>query len=142
MRIGLQTLGYVQPAVWIIELGELPENQSLAEVLKGIREVLQTDGSSLHHASCEELGATDARVSDQAAMDIFHRLVQGCVPRCGGGRAAAPDLDSEPRGLDISCRCFLKISHPYDWSGAGCSYVGGCRERGHPCGPAGGAAEA
>ncbi len=39
-RIGVQTLSYIQPAVWIIECGELPENVSSDEVTSAIQEVL------------------------------------------------------------------------------------------------------
>ena len=43
-RIGVQTLSYIQPAVWIIEFGELPENASSDEVISAIQEVLDQDG--------------------------------------------------------------------------------------------------
>ena len=36
-RIGVETIAYTQPAVWIIELGELPENAAIDEVIAAIK---------------------------------------------------------------------------------------------------------
>ena len=44
-RIGVETIAYIQPAVWIIELGELPENEAIDEVIAAIREACSRAGS-------------------------------------------------------------------------------------------------
>ena len=44
LRIGLQTMSYIQPAVWIIELGELPEHAALHEILSDIQKMLEDHG--------------------------------------------------------------------------------------------------
>ena len=44
-RIGVETIAYIQPAVWIIELGELPENEAIDEVIAAIREACIRAGS-------------------------------------------------------------------------------------------------
>ena len=44
-RIGVETIAYIQPAVWIIELGELPENEAIYEVIAAIREACSRAGS-------------------------------------------------------------------------------------------------
>ena len=40
-RIGLQTISYIQPAVWMIELAELPDIAALDEVLSDIQKMLE-----------------------------------------------------------------------------------------------------
>ena len=37
-RLGVETIAFIQLAVWIIELGELPENEAIDEVIAAIRE--------------------------------------------------------------------------------------------------------
>ena len=44
-RIGVETIAYIQPAVWIIELGELPDNEAIDEVIAAIREACSRAGS-------------------------------------------------------------------------------------------------
>jgi len=44
-RIGVETIAYIQPAVWIIELGELPDNEAIYEVIAAIREACSRAGS-------------------------------------------------------------------------------------------------
>ena len=44
-RIGVETIAYIQPAVWITELGELPENAAIYDVTAAIREACSKAGS-------------------------------------------------------------------------------------------------
>ena len=39
-RIGIETIAFLQPAVWIIELGELPEQTAVDQVTMEIQERL------------------------------------------------------------------------------------------------------
>ena len=44
-RIGVETIAYIQPAVWIIELGELPDDGATDEVIAAIQEACSRAGS-------------------------------------------------------------------------------------------------
>ena len=41
----LETIAYIQLAVWIIELGEIPDNEAIYEVIAAIREACSRAGS-------------------------------------------------------------------------------------------------
>ena len=44
-RMGVETIAYIQTTVWIIELGELPDNGAVYEVIAAIREACSKAGS-------------------------------------------------------------------------------------------------
>ena len=44
-RIGVEAVAYIQPAVWLTELGELPDNEAIDEVIAAIREACSRAGS-------------------------------------------------------------------------------------------------
>ena len=122
MRIGLQTIGYIQPAIWIVELGELPETQSLDEILTCIRHALdrsvyliqvvrslgpQAQGYPINRRRTFFVGwRTDVCLDPVVATQPLHTLIQNPV-----------DVTSTYRG-------FLKVSSPYDWSEVGNFCVG------------------
>ena len=126
-RIGLQTIGYTRPAVWIIELGELPESASLDEILSDIQSMLaqedrqyiiqvvrsmgpQTQGYPIKRTRTYFLGWRNDVAPFAEVVQPLHTLIRNPV-----------DVTSSYRG-------FLKIAHPYDWSGVGNFCVGASLE--------------
>ena len=47
-RSGVETTAYIQPAAWIIELGELPDNAAIDEVIAAIRRGCGRAGSECY----------------------------------------------------------------------------------------------
>ena len=128
MRIGLQTMSYMQPAVWVIELGELPENAALDEILSGIQQKLETDGRRYIIQIVRSLGPHMQGYPIRRSRTYFIGW-RGDV--CADAAAATVPLHTlilTPVDVASSYRGFLKIALPYDWSGVGEFYVGASAE--------------
>ena len=127
-RIGVQTLSYIHPAVWIIELGELPENASLDEITSGIQAVLDKDGREYIIQLVRSLGPAAQGFSIKRSRTYFIGWRKDVCPDAAVVVGPLHTLILNPVALTSSYRGFLKISHPYDWSGVGCFYVGASLE--------------
>ena len=55
-RIGIETLSYIHPAVWIIELGELAENSAIEEIIQSIQDALDNYGRAYNVQAVRHLG--------------------------------------------------------------------------------------
>ena len=44
--IGLKSIAYMKPAVWIIEVGEMPSPSSMAELMDKMNEILNARGAA------------------------------------------------------------------------------------------------
>ena len=122
-RIGLQTMSYIQPAVWIIELGELPENATLDGIRSEVQKVLEDNGRNYAIQTVRSLGpsAQGYPIKRSRTFFIGWRLDVSSDPAVltqplHSLIASSVDATSTYRG-------FLQISQPYDWSGVGSFYV-------------------
>ena len=70
-RIGVDTIAYIQPAVWIIELGELPDNAAIDEVIAAIREGCSRAGRECTIQVVRNVDAVSQRIPSQAHPIIF-----------------------------------------------------------------------
>ena len=127
-RIGVQTLSYIQPAVWIIEFGELPENASSDEVTSAIQEVLDQDGREYIIQLVRTMGPAIQGYPIRRPRTYFIGWRKDACPDAAVVARPLQTLIRNPVDLASSYRGFLKISHPYDWSGVGCFYVGASLE--------------
>ena len=124
MHIGLQTISYTQPAVWIIELGELPETASLEEILTGIQEALRTYGRQYIIQVVRNLKPQAQGYPINRSRTFFVGW-RGDV--CSDPAIATQPLHSlmqNPADVTSSYRGFLKIESPWDWSEVGSFCVG------------------
>ena len=124
MRIGLQTISYTQPAVWIIELGELPEVASLEEILSGIQQVLETDGRQYIMQVVRSLGPQAQGYPINRRRTFFVGWRGDVCPDPVAATQPLHALIQNPVDVTSTYRGFLKISSPYDWSEVGNFYVG------------------
>lgn len=127
-RIGVQTLSYIQPAVWIIECGELPENASSDEVTSAIQEVLGQDGRKYIIQLVRTMGPAIQGYPIRRPRTYVIGWRKDACPDAAVVARPLQTLIRNPVDLSSSYRGFLKISHPYDWSGVGCFYVGASLE--------------
>ena len=123
-RIGLNTLSYIQPAVWIIELGELPENAALDEIMSGIQEVLIQDRREYTIQIVRSLAPAAQGYPIRRRRTYFIGWRSDVCPDSLVAVRPLHDLIQAARELTSTYRGFLQIQHPYDWSGVGCFYVG------------------
>ena len=128
MRIGLQTLSYIQPAVWIIELGELPQSASKHEVVSDIRQVLESKGRRYIIQEVWGLGPQSQGYPIKRTRTYFLGWRGDVCPDADAAIGPLHTLMSHPVDMACSYRGFLKISMPYDWSGVGNFYVGAAFE--------------
>ena len=124
MRIGLQTICYIQPAVWIIEAGELPETASLEEILSGIRQVLETSGRQYIIQVVRSLGPQAQGYPIKRRRTFFVGWRGDVCPDPVVATQPLHTLTQNPVDVTSTYRGFLKISSPYDWSEVGNFYVG------------------
>ena len=127
-RIGVQTLSYIQPAVWIIEFGELPENASSDEVISAIQEVLDQDGREYIIQLVRTMGPAIQGYPIRRPRTYVIGWRKDACPDAAVVARPLQTLIRNPLDVSSSYRGFLKISHPYDWSGVGCFYVGASLE--------------
>ena len=122
-RIGIQSLSYMQPAVWIIEMGELPENASLDDILSEIQSMLSQDNRQYIIQVVRSLGPQSQGYPIKRTRTYFLGWRDDVAPLV---EVAQPlhNLISSPIDVTSSYRGFLKIAHPYDWSGVGTFLVG------------------
>ena len=128
MRIGIQTLSYIQPAVWVIELGELPENAALDEILSGIQHKLGSEG---RHYTIQTVRSLGPQVQGYPIKRDRTYFIGWRGDVCSDPALATRPLQaliSSPSEVASSYRGFLKMSLPYDWSGVGEFYVGPAME--------------
>ena len=123
-RIGIQSLSYMQPAVWIIEMGELPENASLDDILSEIQSMLSQDNRQYIIQVVRSLGPQSQGYPIKRTRTYFLGWRDDVAPLV---EVAQPlhNLIRSPIDVTSSYRGFLKIAHPYDWSGVGNFLVGG-----------------
>ena len=124
MRIGLQTISYTQPAVWIVELGELPETASLDEILSGIRMVLEADGRQYIVQVVRSLGPQAQGYPINRSRTFFVGWRGDVCPDPAVATQPLLTLTQNPVDVTSTYRGFLKISSSYDWSEVGNFYVG------------------
>ena len=121
-RIGLQTICYIQPALFIIELGELPENASCDEILDHIGVVLEQNGRNYIIQLVRSLGPQTQGYPIRRSRTFFLGWRQDVSPDPTEISQPLHTLILNPVDVPSTYRGFLKISHPYDWSGVGSFY--------------------
>ena len=124
MCIGLQTISYIQPAVWIIELGELPEHAALDEIVSGIQHKLAADGRQYTIQTVRGLGPHMQGYPIKRSRTFFIGWRVDVCPDAEMATGPLHTLILHPVDVASTYRGFLNISLPYDWSGVGEFYVG------------------
>ena len=122
-RIGLQTICHIQPAVWMIELGELPDTATLDEALSDIQKMLEEKGRKYITQVVKSLGPQAQGYPIKRTRTYFLGWRLDLSPDSTALVAPLHALTSNPEGLQSTYRGFLNISHIYDWSGVGNFYV-------------------
>ena len=139
-RIGLATIRYLNPAVWIVELGELHENVVLDDVLAQIQNVLSNANCSYVILPIRNLTPawSGYPIKRPRTFLLGWRSDLGPVDAL---TAPVKTLIEHPLQVDMSYKGFLQIAHPFDWAAVGdcltgpMSYtvsVSGCRRSCHP----------
>ena len=122
-RIGLQTICHIQPAVWMIELGEIPDMTALDEILSDIQKMLEAEGRKYIIQVVRSLGPQAQGYPIRRPRTYFLGWRQDVSPDPTALVAPLHTLTSNPVGMTSNYRGFLNISHIYDWSGVGNFYV-------------------
>ena len=135
MHIGLQTLSYIQPAVWIVEVGELHEHASLDEVGSSINDVLMTNGRAYVIQPVRHLGPATQGIPMRRPRTFFIGYRHDVCPDLASGTHPLQSLIQNPAQMMCSYRSFLRMTHPYDWASVGHFAVGAALEymSGNPC---------
>ena len=118
-RIGIETIAFLQPAVWIIELGELPEQTAVDQVTMEIQERLGTAGVVAY--TMQPLrNLTPAWSGYPIKRTRFFML--GWRSDLGApGEVTGPlsTLIQHPLAVEQSYRGFLGLARTIDWSHVG-----------------------
>ena len=122
-RIGLRTICHMQPAVWIIELGELPDTAALDEILSDITKILEENGRKYVIQLVRNLGPQMQGYPIRRSRTYFLGWRQDVSSDPMALVAPLHTLTSNPVDMTSTYRGFLKLSQPYDWSGVGCFFV-------------------
>ena len=111
-RIGVETIAYTQPAVWINELGELPENAAIDEVTAAIETGCCRAGSEWTIQVVRDLMPSRCGYPVRRTRSFFLGW-RVDVGRACDLVAAVTTLIQHPIDLSMSYRGFLNIQHPY-----------------------------
>ncbi len=118
-HIGVQTINYMQPAVFIIELGELPEKTAVEQVCKEILKRLQVSGAAPY--TLQPLrNMTPAWSGYPIKRSRFFLL--GWRSDIGAGNGLTEPLTTllqNPLEVAGSYRSFLGLKRTIDWSRVG-----------------------
>ena len=122
-HIGMETLAFLHPATWIIEVGEMPENDSIDDVVTRIQAALRQHGRDYTIQALRNL----MPASSGYAMRRTRTFFMGWRADLGSRQevvAAAATLVQHPIDVTMSYRGFLGLASPYDWSGVNEYLVG------------------
>ena len=115
--IGLKTIAYVSPAVFVIEIGEVPSQHALGEIMEKINEIIQ---------------ASVARYTIQVVRNLTpawsgyptrrkRLFILGWRSDIDGAIATQPlqSLIEAPMPVEQTFLRFLRLERPVDWSRVG-----------------------
>ena len=115
-RIGVETIAFAHPAVWIIEVGELPQESAVDEVVTAIQQACHQGGRQYTIQPIRNLTPAFAGYPIKRPRTFFlgWRADVGSAVVVTG---AAATLLQNPLDVTMSYRGFLGTMRPYDWSG-------------------------
>ena len=122
-RIGVETIAYTQPAAWLIEVGELPKDSAVDEIVTKIQEALHHGNHKCTIQPVRNLAPACSGYPIKRPRTFF----LGWRADLGGAAEvtrAAATLVMNPLDVIVSYRGFLGMQFPYDWSGVG-EYLAG-----------------
>ena len=122
-HIGVETIAYTRPAVWIIELGELPENAAIDEVIAAIQTGCRKAGSEYTVQAVRNLMPSHSGYPVKRTRTFFLGWRVDMGSACDVV-AAVTTLIQHPIDLSTSYRGFLSLQHSYDWGCVGEYLVG------------------
>ena len=124
LHIGLQTLAFINPAIWVIEVGELFDTASMEEVVAGIQNMLFKYSRKYVIQPVRNLGPTMQGYPIRRPRTFFigHRADVCLDPTSNVNPLQT--LIANPVDMTCTYRGFLDIAHLYDWSTVGHFYVG------------------
>ena len=116
--VGVQSIAYMRPAVWIIEVGEMPSPTRMAELMEKINEVLNTNGAAYTMQPLRNLTPALCGIPARRPRTFIIGWRNDVAP---AGQSAAPlaDLVGNPMSVDVTFASFLGLRAVTDWSRVG-----------------------
>ena len=113
--VGVQSIAYMRPAVWIIEVGEMPSPTRMAELMEKINEVLNTNGAAYTMQPLRNLTPALCGIPARRPRTFIIGWRNDVAP---AGQSAAPlaDLVGNPMSVDVTFASFLGLRAVTDWS--------------------------
>ena len=108
----------MRPAVWIIEVGEMPCPTRMAELMEKINEVLNTNGAAYTMQPLRNLTPALCGIPARRPRTFIIGWRNDVAP---AGQSAAPlaDLVGNPMSVDVTFTSFLGLRAVTDWSRVG-----------------------